>query len=548
MRTIWSCIAAACLKVVSATAGAEVTRVTIAVETDDSVRVTYGVPPTCRRLMLKEASEAAIDAESRRRWKSVNSCGLVSGVTLSFHDPRHCFEQSFVVAAQPTISDRIYPQAFPVAKRAFILYSDYFVPSAACGAVEVELKASPGTTVAADGVLKTSTSLRFSPTPGAGFWMYLGSEPLATVAGVPIVIGDELPVWVTRELAHWLPGLLKTYGLSEAGRQPSVIVVAGANTGRAQPQVQADVTRGRFIRFGLFDFRDAVPTDHLSSNLVLTLAHELAHFLQPALADVLLSEGGAEFLGLAGAVSVGAVDAAFVKQYLTRAINDCLLLGAGMHYAELAGSRGRTPYACGLALHLAAYADAARMDQFASPLAWLTQRYQEIDQGVVPLLLGAGSDARSAQANVAMLLTERLKASGLLLAPTEEPDEKQESALRRELLARIMRDDCAGIVSYFIEPDRFVVGNLSRPCGAFREGQSIVGVEGQGFFSSAENVWSAATRACNTRGSVRRDVAGGGMTEPRCRPLPPRPQLIAGVSDRAYALLSTGSAPVSRIH
>lgn len=498
----------------------------------DGVRVTFTVAPNCPSLHLRGAAGHPIAVEQRSRWRATRGCARLDGDAVVFSDPRVCATETFIVPMSATIMDRRYPQAFPVGDDGVVVYSDYIAPTPECGDPRLVMTPPLGGFAFADGRSSSSTAIDAS-LDGAGFSAFVGrSAPALSVDGIAVASGGAVPAWALDSLPSTLPVLTRALGLASSNRS-LFIAFAGVQTGQGGPRLQADVTRGGFLRFALVNYPEQ-PSPADRQRLWVTIAHELSHLAQPSIRDHLLLEGGAEYLALSITAMHGLVTPDFARDYLRSALNDCLLTAGELSIDRLAGVGGSAPYTCGLALHFLLHALSGSADD---GLAWLMRTYRQTDgrdlwpalsATIAPEVFRRDAPVRRFIEHATIELGIGTASTANECDATESPDPRWESALKRHLFGTLMQRAC-GQRSFNDHGDRIVVGPLPTACDGLQEGQVIEAIADQPWTRPASQIWRATAQSCTTRRVVELSGPGRSPSVIGCEPMAAPPTRIRDV-------------------
>jgi hypothetical protein len=298
------------------------------------------------------------------------------------------------------------------------------------------------------------------------------------------------------------------------------------------------------VRFALFDLPDnQSPVEE--QRLWLTVAHELSHFIQPKLSDHLLLEGGAEYLALSVLLGQGMADDNFALSYLKAAINDCLLLADSRTFEQVAGSGGRLPYSCGLAVHFLLHLTSASTDDGAT---WLKGIYRDSSVfGVWPQIFGSESRWASWKERPVSGFIDEVRASVAVDATDVDgdgPDSPREAALKRQLFTRLMQFACGGRHSFYDRNGTFVIAPLPRGCDSLSEGQVVTSIARERLSRPAAAIWTAVQESCVAARSVRVGLNDGSELSIACDGFPRLPRLVHSLHpDLLKRLLGRSSEP-----
>jgi hypothetical protein len=496
---------------------------TLSLVAPDKLSIRYDIPDSCQALSFINngfLEQAALGIRSD--WQSSDGCATVDGRAVR-RTGAACKSLQFTVPANQRRYDRVYPWALSIGGRLYS-HTSAFAVDASCGPVNWRFSAPHGTVVV-NGVPALEGTARSAQSGNVGYAPVIFlSAPLEGPAAARSYVDPRLSSAtgafvgdaVTRAFALYsrsLPGLEAAHGFVVIAKSPE------------QQGWWGDAASHTTIRVMV----PAILPAAMEHDVGGFVAHEVAHMFQPPVwhdswdgDQAMLSEGGAEVLQLLAQSQPGWADSGYLKRYLESAINRCVIAAEGRNWKGI-GNRGwgRTPYNCGLTLHVLGLA--ARSTK--AP-AWDVMRdyYLAVRKGgatdfATALECGAkaGCGARwlsriAGDEPLGAVLSAYAQTGGFL-KPAKGDAPALVEPVMRSLFSRLMRIDCGGQVSIYEEPGVARIGPAGS-CKTLREGMLIVAVEGQPMFGGAAG--AALVDACGTKGLVRFGLQDGRALELGC--------------------------------
>jgi hypothetical protein len=205
----------------------------------------------------------------------------------------------------------------------------------------------------------------------------------------------------------------------------------------------------------------------------------------------------------------------------------------------------RTPYNCGLALHVLALADG---NNKPVPMLALRDYYRDAKEGRptdlaqalecgtsagctprwLPRFLGPDEPFQSVMNDYAQ--------KSNLLAVTPVLTLQQVAPVARNLFAALMARDCGGEISFYTKSDQFLIAQV-KLCKNLREGMAVVGAQGASLFTDPASV-IGLVKACHGAGKATLSMVDGANVEIECdKSLPAVPVLYTVDAARLYMQL-----------
>ncbi len=363
-----------------------------------------------------------------------------------------------------------------------------------------------------------------------GLWDYLllGRSELQRAPGA--VLDGRLGAERVHQLRQLLAQIHADYAQAYGDAPPGGLVVAVASELRGY---HGDTTVGPMMRLRLPMNAAALS----QADLQYFLAHETAHWWNSGLysSDELrpwLHEGHAEWL--AHVQQRPHHPQADWNARVERALNACLRLRAGQVAAGLpTGRKSREDYDCGMSLFLTAQALRAQRQPDASRgLQGLASLHAGAARLTVERLLewADGPLANPAEGAFGRLLldpeqefstglSELLQRLGVARAERLQSSEALGLADRQaragDLLADLMRADCAGAVGFWTLDDGFKLDPRLSCTRLPREGK-VIALQGQSLLERPLEAQAAAAAACREGASVQLSLQGGGTVVLNC--------------------------------
>lgn len=336
-----------------------------------------------------DRSQTAFDGGS---WRTGTYRPDTAGVRIVSRDG----EDRLVVSdpATTTIRLRVTPYAGPLrgdnqpavrfSNGALAIYPGQFIVSPAAsgrGAIRTRVTVvSPGSTILAQG--RSQRDAVTIPVTESASYLVIGGDPAVITPDVASIVDPGLPDWIRREVADFVPRLLRFYhgrlGRPAVGR-PSVLVAWGGS--RPGSSFSGSVFDDMVV-LDLAGSRLADPDTAIRRRMRFFLAHETAHFWMGhtlrhrARKDAWISEGGAEAMATEALTALDPQQDREVER--ARLLDECVrTLPPSTPLERLAKSGGdRAVYACGAAMYFAAAGERSVLDVISRLLAGAPARSQ----------------------------------------------------------------------------------------------------------------------------------------------------------------------------
>jgi hypothetical protein len=503
----------------------------------DAIDVVYRMPAACTTLPLAKPFDASLVEHLRKAWVREGHCGELDGDRIQ--RPAACREVRFRVPASDEIHDRVYPPAYPIDGLGVYAHTGLFAPTDACGPVTWRFAAPHGEVVFDGRRRGREYVVRDGDPSHASFAsVYLSARPLPATSGPVTVYAPGVPAWLRDTLEAASHAVDARYRALADGIDIDVpaVVVSDREDG-GPPRSKADVANQRMMRIGFKNFAGTHDDEGMRTFLRGLIAHEFAHVLQnPALgADEIAweAEGGAEFMRWITLYRLGWRTAAESAGDLADALDACIEAAGERRWTAIPGrNQGRTPYACGLAIHALALASrkgggspeaalmlfyrAARNHPEASPAQWLEcGRDLACEPRTIPALLDR--DTPFGAALIAEV--ERLGVGAVDDAPPR-------GAVRSRMAARtfqaLMSEDCNGGYSFNTSPTHIDVLKMAG-CKSLHEGLHVTGFAGAALGDTGADASAAARAACARSPTVELQLDGLAPLMVACPALLPQP-------------------------
>jgi len=464
---------------------------TLSMETSSALELMYEVPAGCSSLTFSNAGIGASAATAiRSTWISLDECGEVSANEL--HIKGACTSARFRVPVDMRDFDRVYPWAFPLDAGVYAHTSAYAVQTS-CGPVNWHF-AAPNGTVVVDGVPSGARADRPSQQGSVDYAPVIFlQKPLQQGRSANVYIDSRFSDEARTFLTDAMRQVNNIYSSAMPGlTPPKAFIVAVPTIGGKH--WRGDVANRTTMRLMV----PAFPSAQEQSQLREFVAHEVAHFLQPAVLNdrwkseqTLIKEGGAEFLAWLLSGRLGWVGPTALATRADSALNSCLLsVGDAVWNQSAQRHWGKVPYNCGLAFHLIGlggalgrppvetairdyYRDAASGD--------VTDFAHALECGVAKTCAAKWLPRlMNSERTVADVVAEFSATSGLL-QPVERWTPLQTELVARSVMGKLMAADCKGQISIYTEPGRARIGPIGH-CKTLREGMIIVKAVGKPLF------------------------------------------------------------------
>ena len=329
------------------------------------IDLAYQLPPGCQALPLRDGPWTLKQQRAwRGEWQAMDDCGALGDHGLTRSNAA-CSSMRFSVPVRAEAPDRQERQSAPayaIGQQGVYLHTASFAPDTSCGPVTWRF-AAPNGTVVVDGQAR-GTEFAMPETSAISLRttaVYFSRLPIDNSAEAITVFAPEVPGWLRSGLREASAGIVQHYRqtFSHIAFPLPMLAVSNARDDQG-PRLQADVSHGRMMRFAFANAGDDLDVKRLQAARG-TLAHEYAHVLQSGMRSeaylhperTVLAEGGAEFLRWISEYRLGWKNGAVLGEELDEALNLCLMqIGDQPWQRALKRNAGRTPYQCGLAIHV----------------------------------------------------------------------------------------------------------------------------------------------------------------------------------------------------
>lgn len=495
---------------------------TIRMDSASALELRYDLPRGCQALVFNNQGIRPRSAAAMRHdWSVLDNCGELNAEGIKLKGEA-CTSVRVRIPASAQDLDRVYPWAYPLGG-ALYSHTSAFAVQPTCGPVSWAFEATGGRVVV-NGETTGSRAQR-AAAPEVDYMPVFFLEGLAAPgeqAGQ--LIDARFPRPTAAALRHSVDSVYAHYRRSMPGldfTQPYLVAVTSPMRG----QMRGDVA-GKTMRLML----PAAPTASEQINANYLIAHEAAHLLQSEVFNdqwkelTIIKEGGADFLSWLTGDQLGWRSRADAADTIANAVNNCLI-ALGQHNWSKFEERNwnRTPYNCGLALHVLALAD---RNSKTAPMLLLRDYYRDAKQGRSTDLARALECGTSANCTPRWLprflgpdesfhsvMKDYAEKTGLL-ASAPVLTTQQVPPLARHLFAALMARDCGGELSFYSETDSFLVAQVKR-CKNLREGMAVVKAQGASLFTDPASV-NGLVQACHGAGKATLGLADGTNVEVEC--------------------------------
>ncbi|KQX01976.1 hypothetical protein ASC94_05230 [Massilia sp. Root418] len=489
--------------------------------TDDSVEVSYTLPPACRTLAFSKNGEAG--RSTRAAWQPLDDCGSAGADQLG-RSAQACPSLRFRVPAATRQAG--YPAAFPLGQGVYTHLSNYAVADS-CGAVRYSL--------AAPGIVVNGQAYAGKAGPPA---VPLHGDSAALLLNAPLQQhGSAAPDFFDPRLSPATIEHIKTVAdgtvaflreaLPDASfRRPIVAAVRAAAPGG--PYIGGDASD--VLRLVLYNWPQA-PGAAEQAKATLLVSHEFSHRFQ--LRDAvdnypdarLIHEGGGEFLRWMASIHNGWLTPAQAARQLDEALAGCILYSEPKSWRELTPPQiggNRLEYQCGLPAYV--YGLAARQGS-ASAMARVNDFYRALRQGGQPDFAQA-MECGAAAGCQPRWLPQLLNAAGPMesqwqqfldgsgLAAPQAPTQAMRDAMVLRAVIKLMADDCGGRSGTTEAPDGILTDGM-KACKTFLRDAYVTAIEGLPVFGHAAT-GEAMAAACTARREVLLGLKDGGTLAVPC--------------------------------
>ncbi len=476
--------------------------------------------------------EPGTDALARARfWSFDEACFALERGALRRLRPA-CGDPDVKLDWDTAERDRVAPGLVRLRNGGALVYAAYIQPlttdETALAPWRVQ---APPNGIAAFQAMQSSAELAIDPVAFAlnlAGWVYLGPDRFVETATARVLVDDGIAQVLADEMVGTAPRLIDAYARAldaAPSRRPTLFLTWSDREG-AQRSFQANVAPAGVMRFTLSGARWADPAPESLAIFRSVMAHEFAHwwnadiFMPMPWAASWLAEGGAELLGTASLLAIGALDAEGAAERVDGAFNECALMAAGRAWRDIAERNGgRYPYACGMALQFAVLAAARTGGQPVDAFGlwrdvWAaTPRYYEASLQQFLERHGRHDAARALQelltggsTGVALAMRRIFERAGLRSLKDARLPPHLRGAIARQAMVAIMQSDCGGTASFYELPDAVQVAPM-QGCAHFRAGMVVRELEGVDLLREPLAATARARSACHER--LRLRVATG---------------------------------------
>jgi hypothetical protein len=503
------------------------------------LELSYQLPPGCPMLPLRSGPwTLKQQREWRAEWVALDDCSSMTDAGVSRRSAE-CSVLRFAVPAVASVQDRQYPPAYPVGEQGIYLHTGSFAPDthsdASCGPVTWRFGAPNGSVVFDGQAYAQEFTLPESAAPALSYSaVYLSQEPLANGSDAITVFAPELPGWLRGGLTEASSGIVQHYRQSFPQISfPQPALFATHVRDDRGPRFQADVAQGRMMRFAFYNVSDDLDFKRLQSARS-TVAHEYAHVLQSGLQApgfayaerTVMAEGGAEFLRWISEYRLGWKNGAQLAAELDDALNLCLMDIGDMPWKQvMKRNAGRTPYQCGLAIHvltLAARKSPEKADTVLVNYYAAVRRDPKADiaQGIeCGTTLGCRAhilpDLLGSKAGFASQIAGLLNSLGVVRKNDVQPTPATKTFYASVSFAQLMAEDCSG-VGFWTRESYFEVDRITS-CKSLQVGMKINRAEGIPLFDESQLAAQAIATACEKTGSTTLQTVDGQSVRVACR-------------------------------
>ncbi len=551
LLVLLSCHSSLCL-------GAEPTggvKVTLSMAAPGALELRYDLPPGCTRLDFMNAGiKPNPAAVIRKQWTPLDQCAEAGPEGISIKDST-CTSARFSVPTSDRRVDRVYPWAQPI-DRGIYSHTSAFAVMPSCGPVSWVFDAGAGRIVV-DGAPLGARSEHGPATPDIHYAPVIFLQDKFAAGADPFLHRDtRIEKWATDALQRDLRQIEANYrkqmhGLE--GATPFLLTVA-------VPKGQGgwgDVANRKTMRLNY----PISPSPAQQTKLKLYVAHEAAHVFQASEANerwkdeiTLINEGGAELLAWLTSAQLGWKDRAALTTQIEDALNKCLIEVGDNRYASVERRGwGKTPYDCGLAMHVLGLAGRAHPTNLNHVLR---DYYLDAKQGR-PTDFAKAIECGKERGCAAQWLPRMLSgpetlpqvihayaAKTGLVQPATELSPNMLKVVGRRTFGALMEHDCKGQISIYQEDEASRIGQVDR-CATLRENMAVVAVEGFSLLTRPEAV-PALLKACRENGHTVLGLEDGSKVTIPCNDSIPAPRRLYAVNaDRLFKRLGL-TLPVQR--
>lgn len=554
-------LAAAC----SGMAAAGTVSIELAGQGNQSVRLSYRVPPGVRALDLWQNDDAA-QGVWREMVHSLDDCAHVEAGRLIFRAT--CRVARFSIQPASLNRDATYEAAQAVGGQGVLLHSAFYaatapghalqwrwVPPAGGYSIESGQLSRQARQVlvpaqAVDAARREPQTLAAEEALLAKRHIYLGRAAVLELPGGVLVRDPQLDAVRERAIVDMLSlslsGLRKAYGRAPQG--PVAVIPVTED----RPGWHGDTDGHRMMRLQLDrDQRRVGPLLDLQH----FVAHEVAHWWNAGVyhsdaGRAWLHEGHADWLALLLTQQAGLRSAGELQATIAQAVADCQSLRDETPAVRLPKGRGagKDAYQCGMALW--ALAHLGRMQPGQDALHSLAAAHQRPAGVLTEAGFADWADDGAAGPWHTLLLDERQGfRSGFVKAWSVWAEQRQAQAsadlnrgqrmqLAAQLMASLMRADCQGQVGFWTLQDAFRTDTVPA-CQQIKGEQEVVSIAGEAPIERPMEAWAAARALCEgTEARLPLGLRSGGSWSLACpsealqMPAPALWQLHADVATR----------------
>jgi hypothetical protein len=517
---------------------------TVRMDSTSAIELQYDIPKGCQALVFKnEGIRPQPAATMRHDWIVLDACAKISADGIQLQGDA-CTSVRIRVPASTQDLDRVYPWAYPLGG-ALYSHTSAFAVQPTCGPVNWTFEASGGRVVV-NGETGGSRAQR-APAPVIDYMPVFFLEGQAAPGEQPgQYIDTRFAPETVEAVRHGVEAVYGHYRRSMPGlnfTQPYLVAVTSPKRG----QMRGDVA-GKTMRLML----PATLTDNEQADMNYLIAHEAAHMLQPESFNdkwkeqTIIKEGGADFISWLTGAQLGWRGRADAAATIENAINKCVI-ALGRHNWSKFEDRNwsRTPYNCGLALHVLALVEGNGQP---APMLALRDYYRDAKEGRPTDLAQALECGTSAGCTARWLprflgpdepfhsVMNDYAQKSKLLATAPVLTLQQLAPVARNLVAELMARDCGGQISFYTKSDQFLIAQV-RLCKNLREGMAVVRAQGASLFTDPASV-IGLVKACHGAGKATLGLADGTNVEIECdKSLPAVPELYTIDAARLYMRL-----------
>ncbi|HYC05888.1 MAG TPA: hypothetical protein VED40_21530 [Azospirillaceae bacterium] len=469
-------------------------------------------------------------------WQVAEPGLRLAGAMLLRDDGRPLESFAILVRADRRRIDRQYPLAIAVGSRGLLLRPSFLAGDAAQFRTDITVTAGDGMRLIGRATHAAAALERPGPDQDARVAIVPAGE-VRDEGFALFVTPADMDMGLRAEIVAQTRRVLSFYSerLGRAPAAPPAILLGLEELGRGG--LRGDTSAGPMMVLRTGGSWAAFDPGQ-SGRLHRVIAHEAFHFWNAELIrpqgqphHPWLHEGGAEYAALLALLHAGRMDGAQARSMLEDALDDCAdQLGARALQAGGDAARGRTPYACGTALHW--MADLALRRRGGGVLDVWREMIADggADYGPDDFLRRAFPGEMPAAARIVLVGegTERWAAlpgalAGLGAEVAVGPPRPEKQTAR--MLMHLLQASCGkGPFGFWTRQGRLDL-DTNESCGPLSGGPGIDRAEGHPLPAGAADAYAAASRKCAAGQPVSLGVAGSTRTiEAPCpKPLPAAP-------------------------